>query len=127
MGVMLIQILEFFFTRRPNLSRRTAERLVDLLMPFSQPGHSTIPVGKEKEAGYEDNSSIGGDGGNARAAFWPAWHRMRTSRYGRGCSGACAQPNPEMLVALEEQEELKGTIKEVRSRLSPRSLFKGTV
>jgi AcrR family transcriptional regulator len=48
MGIVLIQILEFFFTRRPNLSRRTAEKLVDLLMPFSLPGRVTIPGGKGK-------------------------------------------------------------------------------
>jgi AcrR family transcriptional regulator len=48
MGIMLIQILEFFFTRRPTLSRRTAEKLIDLLMPFSQPGKVPIPTGKRK-------------------------------------------------------------------------------
>jgi len=48
MGIMLIQILEFFFTRRPTLSRRTAEKLVDLLMPFSRLEFSTIPTGKGK-------------------------------------------------------------------------------
>jgi len=48
MGIMLIQILEFFFTRRPKLSRHTAEKLVDLLLPFSMPGNMTIPNGKGK-------------------------------------------------------------------------------
>jgi hypothetical protein len=48
MGVMLIRILEYFFTGRPTLSRRTAETLVDLLMPFSSPVGSAIPVGKDK-------------------------------------------------------------------------------
>ena len=37
MGVMLIRILEYFFTGRPTLSRRTAEKLVDLLMPSASP------------------------------------------------------------------------------------------
>ena len=48
MGVMLIQILEYFFTGRPTLSRRTAEKLVDLLLPFSSPVDPIIPVGKVK-------------------------------------------------------------------------------
>lgn len=48
MGMMLIQILEFFFTGRPSLSRRTAERLVDLLLPFSLLGKSAIPNCKGK-------------------------------------------------------------------------------
>ncbi len=48
MGIMLIQILEFFFTGRPKLSRQTAENLVDLLLPFSQPGKAPIPNGKAK-------------------------------------------------------------------------------
>ena len=48
MGVMLIQILEYFFTGRPTLSRRTAEKLVDLLMPFSSPVAPRIPIGKVK-------------------------------------------------------------------------------
>ena len=32
MGMMLIQILEYFFTGRRTLTRRTAEKLVDLLL-----------------------------------------------------------------------------------------------
>jgi AcrR family transcriptional regulator len=48
MGVMLIQILEYFFTGRPTLSRRTAEKLVDLLMPLYSPGATVIPIGKVK-------------------------------------------------------------------------------
>jgi TetR/AcrR family transcriptional regulator len=48
MGVMLIRILEYFFTGRPTLSRRTAETLVDLLMPFSSPVTPRIPIGKVK-------------------------------------------------------------------------------
>ena len=48
MGIMLVQILEYFFTGRPHLSKRTAEQLVDLLMPFSLPRHGGIPAGKGK-------------------------------------------------------------------------------
>lgn len=48
MGMMLIQILEYFFTGRRTLTRGTAERLVDLLMPSSLPVHALIPSGKEK-------------------------------------------------------------------------------
>jgi len=48
MGVMLIKILEYFFTGRPTLTRRTAEKLVDLLMPFSLPVAPIIPIGKVK-------------------------------------------------------------------------------
>lgn len=48
MGIMLIQILEFFFTGQPKLSRHTAERLVDLLLPFSMAVNTTIPAGKRK-------------------------------------------------------------------------------
>jgi AcrR family transcriptional regulator len=35
MGMMLIQILEYFFTGRRTLTRRTAEKLVDLLLHSS--------------------------------------------------------------------------------------------
>jgi len=48
MGITLIQILEYFFTGRPSLSRRRAEKLVDLLMPFSLPEKPAIPIGKGK-------------------------------------------------------------------------------
>jgi hypothetical protein len=48
MGMMLMQILEYLFTGRRTLTRRTAEKLVDLLMPSSFPGHALIPIGKEK-------------------------------------------------------------------------------
>ena len=48
MGIMLVQILEFFFTGRPTLSKRTAERLVNLLSPFLRAGKRTIPRGKGK-------------------------------------------------------------------------------
>jgi AcrR family transcriptional regulator len=45
MGMMLIEILEYFFTGRRTLTRRKAERLVDLLLPSSSPANSAIPVG----------------------------------------------------------------------------------
>ena len=45
MGVILMEILEFFFTGRPTLTRRKAEKLVDLLLPSSSPANSAIPVG----------------------------------------------------------------------------------
>ncbi len=48
MGIMLIRILEYFFTGRPRLSRRTAEQLVDLVMPLSLPAQAGKPSGKEK-------------------------------------------------------------------------------
>jgi TetR/AcrR family transcriptional regulator len=48
MGVMLIRILEYFFTGRPTLSRRTAETLVDLLMPFPSAVAPVKPLGKAK-------------------------------------------------------------------------------
>ena len=48
MGIMLFQILEYFFTGRPTLSRRRAEKMVDLLMPFSVQGKPAIPIGKGK-------------------------------------------------------------------------------
>lgn len=47
MGMMLIQILEYFFTGRPTLTRRNAEKLVDLLLP--SPAGSGIPTGIEVE------------------------------------------------------------------------------
>ena len=45
MGMMLVQILEYFFTGRRTLTRRTAEKLVDLLLPFSLPVNNPIPIG----------------------------------------------------------------------------------
>jgi len=48
MGMLLVHILEFLFTLRPKLTRRTAEKMVDLLMPFLLAGNSTIPGGKGK-------------------------------------------------------------------------------
>ncbi len=47
MGVMLMQILEYLFTRRRTLTRRNAERLVDLLLPSSFPVGNSIPAGIE--------------------------------------------------------------------------------
>ena len=52
MGMMLIQILEYFFTGRRTLTRKNAETLVDLLLPSSMPDDSTIPGGIEVEAMY---------------------------------------------------------------------------
>ncbi len=51
MGMMLIQILEYFFTGRRTLSRRTAEKLVDLILPTSFPAGKNIPIGKERGNG----------------------------------------------------------------------------
>jgi AcrR family transcriptional regulator len=45
MGMMLIEILEYFFTGRRTLTRHKAEKLVDLLLPTSSPAKSAIPVG----------------------------------------------------------------------------------
>jgi AcrR family transcriptional regulator len=46
MGMILITILEHLFTGRRTLTRRTAEQLVDLLLPPPMPSESTIPSGK---------------------------------------------------------------------------------
>ncbi len=48
MGMMLIQILEYFFTGRRTLTRSTAEKLVDLLVPASLPVKNIIPIGKAR-------------------------------------------------------------------------------
>jgi len=46
MGTMLIQILEFLFTGKPTLTRRNAQKLIDLHLPSS---HSvSIPIGKQR-------------------------------------------------------------------------------
>ncbi len=45
MGMMLIQILEYFFTGRRTLTRRNAEKLIDLLLPSSAPSQNARPVG----------------------------------------------------------------------------------
>jgi TetR/AcrR family transcriptional regulator len=47
MGMMLIQILEYLFTGRRSLTRRNAQKLVDLLLPASAPACSSIPAGIE--------------------------------------------------------------------------------
>jgi TetR/AcrR family transcriptional regulator len=47
MGMMLITILEYLFTGRRTLTRRNAERLVDLLLASAVP-EKTIPVGKAR-------------------------------------------------------------------------------
>jgi TetR/AcrR family transcriptional regulator len=47
MGMMLIQILEYLFTGRRTLTRRNAQKLVDLLLPTSVPACSSIPAGIE--------------------------------------------------------------------------------
>ena len=45
MGMMLMQILEFFFTRRRTLTRRTAERVIDLLLSPSLTRAASLPSG----------------------------------------------------------------------------------
>jgi AcrR family transcriptional regulator len=45
MGMMLIEILEYFFTGRRTLTRHKAEKLVDLLLPTALPARSAIPIG----------------------------------------------------------------------------------
>jgi AcrR family transcriptional regulator len=48
MGMMLMQILDYFFTGRRTLTRSTAEKLVDLLVPASLPVQTIIPIGKAR-------------------------------------------------------------------------------
>lgn len=48
MGMMLIQILEYLFTGRRTLTRRSAGKLVDILLPCSLPGKKAIPAGIAK-------------------------------------------------------------------------------
>jgi AcrR family transcriptional regulator len=45
MGMMLIEILEYFFTGRRTLTSRKAEKLVDLLLTSFSPANSAIPTG----------------------------------------------------------------------------------
>jgi len=45
MGMILVQILEYLFTGRRTLTRRNAEKLVDLLLGFSLPDKMTVPNG----------------------------------------------------------------------------------
>jgi AcrR family transcriptional regulator len=47
MGMILIAILEYLFTGRRTLTRRNAERLVDLLLSSSLPTDISIPDGIE--------------------------------------------------------------------------------
>jgi AcrR family transcriptional regulator len=47
MGMVLIQILEYLFTGRRTLTRRNAEKVVELLLSSSSPVGLYIPVGKE--------------------------------------------------------------------------------
>lgn len=46
MGMMLIVILEYLFTGRRTLTRRNAEKLVDLLLSSPESHDNPIPVGK---------------------------------------------------------------------------------
>jgi len=48
MGMMLMQTLEYFFTGRRTPTRRTAERLVNILIPSSLPVKRALPSGKER-------------------------------------------------------------------------------
>jgi AcrR family transcriptional regulator len=48
MGMMLMQVLEYFFTGKRTLTQRKAERLVDLLIPSSISASDAKPVGKER-------------------------------------------------------------------------------
>jgi hypothetical protein len=51
MGMMLIEILEYFFTGRRTLTRRNAEKLVDLLLPSSKEMNIVLPAGIGKRGG----------------------------------------------------------------------------
>ena len=51
MGMMLIEILEYFFTGRRTLTRRNAEKLVDLLLPSSKEMNIILPAGIGKRGG----------------------------------------------------------------------------
>ena len=48
MGMMLIVVLEYLFTGRKTLTRRNAEKLVDLLLLSPQSHDNSIPVGKAR-------------------------------------------------------------------------------
>jgi TetR/AcrR family transcriptional regulator len=45
MGMMLIQVLEHLFTGRRTLVRRSAEKLVDILLPAPRMAENAIPAG----------------------------------------------------------------------------------
>jgi AcrR family transcriptional regulator len=51
MGMILVQILEYMFTKRSTLTRRNAEKLVDLLLPAARPAGLSIPNGKAARGG----------------------------------------------------------------------------
>jgi TetR/AcrR family transcriptional regulator len=46
MGMILVQMLEYMFTKRSTLTRRNAEKLVDLLLPPAGQAGLSIPKGK---------------------------------------------------------------------------------
>jgi TetR/AcrR family transcriptional regulator len=48
MGMMLIAILEYLFTGRRTLTRKMAEKLVDLVLPRKSAGGLSLPVSKVK-------------------------------------------------------------------------------
>jgi TetR/AcrR family transcriptional regulator len=50
MGMILIEILEYFFTGRRTLTRHKAEKLIDLLLKSSTRANSYIPIGKEERS-----------------------------------------------------------------------------
>lgn len=69
MGMMLIQILEHLFTGRRTLTRKKAEKIVNLLLPSSAPVELSIPSGIEGEPVYDLDTKAGfyHDAGGRRA------------------------------------------------------------
>jgi AcrR family transcriptional regulator len=51
MGMMLIAMLEFLFTGRRTLTRRMAEKLVDLVLPHQSAVNLSLPISKAKGVG----------------------------------------------------------------------------
>jgi hypothetical protein len=51
MGMMLIAILEFLFTKRRTLTRSMAEKLVDLVLPQQSSADISLPISKAKGVG----------------------------------------------------------------------------
>lgn len=49
LGMLLVGILGNVLTRKPALTRRTAEKIVDLLLPPFPPVEKTLPIGIEKK------------------------------------------------------------------------------
>ncbi len=45
MGMVLIEILEYFFTGRSSLTRGKAEKLVDMILPDASPKKNALPKG----------------------------------------------------------------------------------